>query len=48
LRRYFWRFRPAQFSAESGGFFVTGQKFLAVGREIADGRVELKQADDHF
>jgi hypothetical protein len=27
---------------------VAGQQFLPVGREIADGRVELEQADDHL
>ena len=37
-----------KFRAERDGLFAAGQKFFPVGREIADGRVELEQADDHF
>ncbi len=40
--------REDKFCAERDGLFITGQKFLPVGREIADGRVELEDADDHF
>jgi hypothetical protein len=37
--------RENEFCAERAGFFVTGQKLPAVVREIADGRIELEQAD---
>ena len=37
--------REDEFRAERDGLFVTGQQFPAVRREIADGRIELEQAD---
>ena len=40
--------REDEFRAERDGPFAGGQKFLPVGREIADGRVELEQADFHL
>ena len=40
--------RENEFRAARDGLFVGGQKFSPVGREIADGRVELEQANDHL
>ena len=37
--------REDEFRAERDGFFITRQKFLPVRCEIADGRIELEQAD---
>ena len=37
--------REDKFRAARDGLRVGGQQFLAVGREVADGRIELEQAD---
>ena len=40
--------REDEFRAAGAGLVVAGQELQPVGGEIADGRIELEQADDHF